>query len=165
MSVTKLLALDTSTTKTGYAYFENGKIKESGVIDLSKGKDSALRYENMFTLILERFNQYNPDIVVIELPPLVKDPWTLIKLSKIVGAVKGWAHQKCEYIEYLATEWRAIVKEGNETLPKGRDLIKKWDIDKFIKCFNYSPKDDNEADAGLIGLARIKEVENIINGL
>jgi hypothetical protein len=39
----KLLSLDTSTSSTGWAFFINGKYKNSGVIDLKNIKNAPER--------------------------------------------------------------------------------------------------------------------------
>lgn len=39
MKIYRMISLDTSTTKSGWAYWENGILIEHGVIDLSKIKD------------------------------------------------------------------------------------------------------------------------------
>lgn len=156
---TRMISFDTSTTTSGFACFVNGIIKDSGVIDFKKEKDSVIRRENMCIALKQKIKTFKPDIVVVERPPLVRSPYVLIELAEIVGVVKGCAIDNCEYIEYSVTEWRKFVKDKDETLPRGRKELKMWDIDKFNKVFGYMPIDDNEADAGLIGLARINQIK------
>lgn len=160
MKKTKMIALDTSTTKSGYAFYENGELIKKGTIDCSKEKDTTIRIENMCFGLIELLQKYKPDIVVVEKPPFINSPQTLIQLSEIVGVCKGWAITQgyCEFVEYMPNEWRSLIKEKDEKIPRKREECKKWDMDKASLFFgsNFAFVTDDEADAALIGLARIK---------
>jgi len=39
----KMVSLDTSSSKSGYAYFENGELVDSGVISHEQEKDAEIR--------------------------------------------------------------------------------------------------------------------------
>ena len=159
---TRMIAFDTSTTKSGYACYENGVLVDKGVIDYSREKDTEIRIENMCIALVEMLKKYKPDIVVVEKPPFINSPQTLIQLSEIVGCCRGWAITQgyCEFVEYLPNEWRSLVKRNaEEKIPRKRDECKEWDI---RKVYEYMPNisyltDDNEADAILIGLARMRQ--------
>lgn len=153
----KMCSFDTSSTITGYAYFENGTLIESGVFNHKSEKDSLIRMEDMCINIIQYLNSKKPQIVVIEKPPYVRDPSALIMLTKIIGCVYGWTLTTgyCEYVEYSPNEWRKLVCIKNESCPKNRKECKTWDIDKTEMIFGFTPTDDNEADAVLIGQARI----------
>ena len=166
---TRMIAFDTSTTKSGYACFENGILVEKGVIDCSKEKDTMIRIENMCLELVGMLKKTKPDIVVVEKPPFINSPQTLIQLSEIVGCCKGWAITQgySEFIEYMPNEWRALVKRENEKIPRKREECKAWDIDKV---YEYMPNieditDDNEADAILIGIARMRQFMTAENGV
>lgn len=157
---TKMLAFDTSSTITGVAYFENGELAKSFVIDKSKEKDSLIRVEDMCIALIETLKKYKPDIVAIERPPYCNSPDTLIMLSEIVGCVKGWAISNyADYVEYAVSSWRKLAAKDGETIPRKRNEAKIWDINRCVELYNIMPQDDNEADAILIGHARIKEFE------
>lgn len=165
MNKCKLMGLDTSSTITGWALFENGKYINSDILFHDYKKlDPVIRVEDMCIDIVNTLNKYNPDIVVIERPPYCKDPKTLIMLSEIVGVAKGWSLTKgfCEYVEYAPNEWRKLVANEGEIIPTKREKCKLWDKQKFIELVGREPIDDNEADAFLIGLARINFINNII---
>lgn len=102
-----------------------------------------------------------PDIVVIETPPYIRDPKTLIMLAEIVGVVKGWAIDKAEYIEYMPQQWRSFVKSSNEKIPTNRNDCKEWDLDKVKLLYGKTSISDDEADAILIGQARINQMSAI----
>ena len=160
MKICKMISLDTSSTISGYAYWENGHMVKSGVLDHSKQKDAVTRVENMSIDLISQLKTLNPDIVVVERPPYCNSPDTLIMLSEIVGCVKGWAiSNDADYVEYAVSKWRKLVAGPNETIPTKRKEAKPWDIQKVKDIFNITAIDDNEADAILIGLARIAQFD------
>ena len=83
----KVLAFDTSTKKTGWALFINGKYAESGLIDLSKNKNVEERIKKMCLTITTLIFDKSPDHVVIEELPSTRNADTVRKLSRIIGAV------------------------------------------------------------------------------
>jgi len=157
----RLVSLDTSTTRTGWAYFENAELVDSGVIICEKEKDTVIRQENMIIAILhDILDKFKPDIVVIERPPFINSPKTLVDLAEIVGAVRGRVMDRAEYVEYWPNEWRKLVAAPDEAIPRKRMLCKEWDIQKVRELFrNVSIVDDNHADAILIGKARCNEID------
>lgn len=161
MEICKMVSLDTSTTISGYAYFENGKLISSGILNHSKEKDIEIRLEDMCIDLINLLNKYNPHIVVIEKPPFKADPKTLTMLAEIIGCVKGWSLTTgySEYVEIYPSTWRSLVAVKGETIPKRRNDCKPWDKTKAMAILGREPIDDNEADAVLIGIARIKEFE------
>ena len=160
-----LAAFDTSTTASGFAIFdhenENGvnTLRISDVINLNQ-KDVDERTSIMIAGILYRLNESFPKHVIIERAPYVQDPHALIYLSEIIGAVRGWALDNgVDYKEYSPSQWRRLVKDEDEKIPSGRNNCKAWDMKKAFLLFGFQPKDDNEADAVLIGAARIKALK------
>ena len=154
---TTLLSLDSSTKDTGYAIYINGQYYHSKAIDVSNIKDSEQRMNEMIYSIYTLFNKYNPSIVVVELTSVMRNPDTQRKLTMVLGAILG----KCieygaEFHAYRPTEWRAIVKDKDEKLPKKREELKQWALDK-CHALGYKVTDDNEAEAILLGLAYIKQ--------
>ncbi len=163
MRETRLMSFDTSTTCSGWALFKDGVLSGHGVIDLDprRGKayrDSEARIGLMMASLLRELDMITPDIVVIERPPLARDAQTLINLSEIVGAVRGWAAvNEADYVEYFPGTWRRFVADPGEAVPRKRAEAKPWDVEKARAIFGFDPLDDNEADAALIGQARINE--------
>lgn len=156
----KMVSLDTSTTSTGWAYYENGVLTESGVLDHTKEKDTVIRMEDMILDIFNNvLNKFKPLIVVIERPPMVKDAETLTNLAEIVGCVKGWSLcHYAEFVELRPTAWRKYVAEGDDKAPKHRKEAKPWDIKRVRELFGIETKNDDLADAILIGQARINQM-------
>lgn len=160
MAITKMVSIDSSSTKSGVAYFENGILKDHKVLDCSTEKNTVIRVENMCFELINYLKSKNPNIVVIEKPPFMNSPQTLIMLAEIVGCVKGWAITQgfCEFVEYMPNEWRSLIKEKDEKIPRKREDCKIWDLDKVYFLYPEivaNIVDDNDADAILIGRARI----------
>lgn len=154
----KMISFDTSSTKTGWAYWENGKLILSGVL-YAEGEDINSRITIMSKEILELLKNYKPKIIAIERSIFVKDPNTFRMLSEIVGIVRGYAIlNDTDYVEYVPGTWRKLIADSNEKIPIGRQNCKPWDIQKVHKLLNIDVCGDDEADAILIGLARIKEM-------
>lgn len=153
----KMVSLDTSTTKTGWAYWENGTLKESGIIDYSKEKDSEIRVEDMCFSILEILKKFSPETIVIEMTVVTRNANVQRILSEIVGVVRGYALiNYCEFIRLRPTEWRKLVKTQTEVTPKKREELKNWSINKVLALYKKKVSDD-EADAILLGQARINQ--------
>lgn len=157
---TKMLSFDTSSTDSGYAYFENGKLTDYGSINLKKEKDSLIRQEDMIISLSKIVKQYKPDICVIESPPLINSPGTLIMLTEIIGAVRGMVIDSAEYVEYTPSVWRKLISPDKK-IPQKREDAKAWDIAKVKEIFSVETNNDNIADAILIGYARICNIKNI----
>lgn len=155
--ITRMVALDTSSTITGYAYFENAVLVESGTIDLLKMKKE--RFETMCKSIVSYTKDKKPHILVVEQPTFCNSPDTFRMLSEIVGTARGFALSKgADYVEYSPSLWRKLISNENEVIPTKRELCKPWDIGKVMDVLKVTPQDDNEADAILIGIARVCEL-------
>lgn len=75
----RLLALDTSTKHTGYAYFVDGKLKRSGVID-SDIQDSKQRLNYMILMIYKLLDYVKADMIVFEDVKIINNQHTLVML-------------------------------------------------------------------------------------
>lgn len=156
-----MVSLDTSSTETGYAYFENGILIKSGTINLKKEKVVEIRLEDMCLSIIEILSKYKPETVVIEMTVVERGASTQRLLSEIVGVVRGWS--LCNYAEFVSmrpTNWRKLVCDEDEIAPKKRNDCKPWSINKVAQIYSIRVN-DNESDAILIGLARINMMQKI----
>lgn len=114
----RLISIEPASRITGWALYENAKLKQSDIIDFSKSKlepESRLYY--MKLRILELLEEYKPQIVVVEVSRSSNNIKVQRMLSELDGVIEGWG----------------------------------------IKL-----KSDDEADAILIGLARIIEMGEFI---
>lgn len=150
----RLLALDTSSTITGWALYLNGKLNKHNIIDLSKNNDSEQRLKQMKQQIIAILKKIKPHIVVIEANRNNNNVKTVRMLSSIMGVVEGYCLTCDIYYEELPpSQWRKYVKD-NEILPTHRDDLKKWSIDK-VTNMGISIQTDDESDAILLGQALI----------
>ncbi len=139
----KVLAFDTSTKKTGWSLFINGKYAESGLIDLSKNKNTEERIKKMCFSIATLIFDKSPDYVVIEELPSTRNADTVRKLSRIIGAVYYYCISKnIDYTEMSCDTWRNAVgiknsKGGKVKIDSMDHVLQKYKLDV----------DDNEADA------------------
>lgn len=149
--IVTMISLDTSSTSTGWAIWINGKLDIHGVINIKNIKeDKQLVMTNKIWALLEN---YQPDIVVVEETSVTTNATTQRTLTQITGTVYTWAtiHGK-EYHALRPSQWRSMVKSPNEKLPRKRNELKQWSVNKVKKLYNTEVIDD-EADALLIGKA------------
>ena len=158
--ICKIVSLDTASTISGWAYFEDGKLIESGEINLSKEKDTEIRVEEMVLRIFDVLNKYSPNIIVVEKNVVGRNVKVERMLGHIVGATKGWAldHYK-EFVLLSPSEWRAAVK-GTVACPNKRKEAKAWSVIRVRQIFQKNVS-DNEADAILLGYAVVVKREKI----
>ena len=139
----KVLALDTSSNKTGWALFTNGKYAESGVIDLHKHKNSEERIKEMCLSITSLIFDKSPNHVVIEQLPSTRNADTTRKLSRIIGAVYYYCISKSiSYMEMPCSTWRKLVVIENSN----RKKVKSDSRDHVLQKYKLDINDD-EADA------------------
>ena len=147
--------MDSSTAKTGISVYIDGRYIGASLIDTSKIKDTSEKFKQMCVGIITKLNEEHPNIVVIERMHTLRNADTFRKLCKIMGIVQGWCiFNDCEYIEMSPTEWRKEVASKDEKVPKKRDELKQWSVNKIKEKYNIEVKDD-VADAICIGEAYI----------
>lgn len=157
----KLLSLDTSSSKTGWAYFENAKYKKSGVIDLDtkeckkiyKG-NSEKRIEDMCLAVFDLLKEYKPDIIVVEKLNVGRNMVAVRHLSKVIGAVYCYSIlNKCYYHEIQASQWRSQI--GIQSKNRKRDEYKRLAVEYVKNALGIDVTDD-EADGVCAGIGYIK---------
>lgn len=153
----KILALDTSTNSTGWAYFEGGKYMVSGVISMKEQKDVDIRMANMVSEIYRLIDCYSPTNVVTEMTVVVRNPAVQRMLTMILGAVYGkCVSNKIEYKSLRPTEWRKLVDPGKK--PKKRNELKEWSKQKVNEFYKLDNINDDVSDAILLGLAFVNSL-------
>lgn len=150
----KVLAIDGSTKSTGWAFFNNRKLVDSGVI-CAKNTNVLDRIPIIVNGLLQILSKYDPDEIIMEevIPEDVNHNQVTFKSLIYLQAMTVLAfHSRGKVINfYTASEWRA--KCGIQT-GRGikRDTVKAADI-KFV-LDNYSIEtNDDIADAICIGHA------------
>lgn len=162
MDLCKMISLDTSSLASGWAYWENGILKEHDVIYSKKIKNKEDRLDYMCENLVYLLNHYNPNIIVIEMTSVARNAYTQRILTEIVGVVRGYSLVcNAEFVRYRVSEWRKLTKDEyvNKNM-KSRDW-KAWAVEKIRRDYGIDPKDDNEADAILIGQARINQFKKL----
>lgn len=150
----KLVSFDTSTSDSGYAVYENGILKKHGSIAFPPSQNRRQKMTMALKKILEK---ENPSIVAIELTCVPRNTGTQRKLDRLLGAVECWAWEHDTFFcEYPPAHWRSLVR-GADKVPSGRTNKKAWALQRVKDIFGIDLKNDNIADAILIGLAYIKE--------
>lgn len=152
MEEVTMLSLDTSSFCTGYAVWQNGGLKESGIIDLHKDKQ---HWQNMKRFLIGLMAKIQPDIVVVEHTSMQRKHFnaaTLINLSQLIGVVEGWTiANNADFVQLYPSEWRSRIG----THPSGREECKAWAVETVKERFHIECLSDDEADAILIGQAWI----------
>lgn len=158
-----LIGLDTSTSSTGFSIFENGELLSYFAIDMQKEKlTSEKKFDEMTRRVFENLNKYSPDIVVCELTSMTRNAVTQRTLTLLLGAVKGWCIMNNVFCHFFrASEWRKLVKNKDEKLPRKRVELKQWSIDKTRLLFNIDVNSNDISDAILIGKAYINMIDNL----
>lgn len=101
-----------------------------------------------------------PDVVVIEETVVTRNPQTQRMLSMILGAVFGCCViNNFNYCSIRPTQWRKAVRGDDEKLPRKRDELKLWSIDKVAELYDIQDIGDDISDAILIGKAFINMIE------
>lgn len=158
--MSKILSLDTSTKVTGYAVFNDKKITYYSSIDKSGIKDGDKRLRAMIKDLATLIEREAPDTVVVEETVVTRNPQTQRMLSMILGAVLGvCVSYNIKYCALRPTQWRKSVRGDDEKLPRKRDELKKWSINKVDELFGIQGIGDDVSDAILIGQAFINMVE------
>lgn len=161
MKKTIMTSLDTSSSHTGYAVFENGVLKEYGELTNKKKGEEAVN--QMCLDIYGTLSPLSVDICVCEMTVVERSAHTQRLLSEIVGTVRGYCLAKDIYFDRLRpTEWRKIINDNFdvEQPPKKREELKKWSITVVKQLYGIDVS-DNVSDAILIGIAYICEYGDV----
>lgn len=146
----RIMGIDASTTCSGVAVIEDGKLIYHDAIDMKKNKDAEQRVKNMMSELGEIIKAYSPTAVYIE------DSWnkqnieTTKMLSNLLGAVMYVCQDLgCEFTKLLPSAWRSLT--GIKMVGKGgthlkRTELKQEAVSKVKKNYKIDCGDD-EAEA------------------
>ena len=156
----KLLAIDSSTSSTGIGIFINGEYKSHQIIVTKNIKNKIDRFEMMMTSICDLIEKESPQIVITELTVVSRNAEAQRNLSMLLGAI----YYKClelgiEYHSMRPTEWRKLVRDKNEKIPRKREELKKWSQEKVCNLLNVIEISDDISDAILLGMAYINKFD------
>lgn len=157
----KIMALDTSTTKTGWSIFIDGKYNDCGLIDLSDMKKTTAedRIPIMIKEIENIIIDYSPDIIVVENTVVSRNVSAQRFLTMLLGMI--WyicINRNIEFQTVRPTEWRSWVsseKKGNK-----REELKVWSMNKVNELFGFVVESDDVSDSILIGYGYVNRYRN-----
>lgn len=160
----RLVSLDLATKKSGIAYFENNKYKESYVIDYEKIKNIDERTELMGKKIISALNYFKPTLVYSEDSFKGQNPKTMKCLCKLHGIVMGWClEHNVEYHFIMPSAWRKYIPDFPNGRGANRDEQKLFSIQYVMDVYNIKPATDDQSDAILIGEAVIRMNEKRVH--
>ena len=157
----RLISLDTSSSKTGWACYENAVYKKSGVIDFDTKElkkryqgNSEQRLEDMCLAIFNLLKEYKPDIIVIEKLNVGRNMVAVRHLAKVIGVVYCYSIlNECFYYEIQPSQWRSQI--GIQSTKKDRKILKQEAIEYVKNTLGIDVTDD-EADSICAGVGYIK---------
>lgn len=157
----KLISFDTSTNSTGYAVYLSGKFDRYNLLNFSHIKNSEERIKEMILKIYEVINSENPQIIVAEMTVVARNAQAQRNLTMILGAIQGKCLEK-DIFFYLfrPSEWRSLVKDHEEKLPRKREELKEWSKKKVSNIYEINDVSDDISDAILIGQAYVNKFSN-----
>lgn len=151
-----LIALDESTTSTGYAIFKNNTLIDHGIFS-SKSKNVLERVSYIIEEIEKIIKKYKPNDMIIEDVQITMNAATTRSLLGLQFMIEMYAYKNnisCE--KYRTTKWRRILGLSNSnTLDR---KAKKQETTDYIKNkYNIEILKDDESDAIAIGTAYLLE--------
>ena len=159
-----LIGLDTSISSTGVSIYLNGELASYFSLNQTNKKlTSDEKFNEMSNLIFDVLCSYRPDIVVCELTSMTRNAVTQRNLTLLLGVVKGWCifnDVSCHF--FRASEWRSLVKDKDEKLPRKRVELKEWSKNKTRLLYEIEVENDDISDAILIGRAYSNMIDNLI---
>ena len=156
ISECKLISLDTSTSSTGYAVYISGKLHRYDLIDFKRIKNTDERIKEMILKIYEIIETEKPQIIVAEMTVVTRNAQSQRNLTMILGAIQGTCLENNIFFSLLRpTEWRKLVNNEKEKLPRKREELKQWSKQKVSDILGINDINDDISDAILIGQAYI----------
>lgn len=149
----KILALDLSTKRSGWAYYEAPDCKISYGVIASSSADVEKRISVMRDGIIELLNKFEIETIVIE---EVRSDGMNNHTGKVLTWLQGvivvaiYEYNKKINIEFIgASSWRS--KLGIQGYRIQREQQKKKDID-YVNQFGYNLTYDQDDEADAIGI-------------
>lgn len=152
----RILSFDQSTRCSGYAFFEDAKYIQSGIIDMRKSKlETEERSFMMAKEIWKIINKYKPQFIILEGVQQQSNPSTMIILARLAGMIIGYAeaHNVHTYI-LLPSQWRKVLGYSQGAKVKRQEL-KQQSLDYVKKNLGLDFSED-EAEAVAEGIAAHK---------
>ena len=150
----KLCSIDSSTKKTGIAFFIGGEYICHDLLDCSTKTNMNERFMDMSFKIWQALTLTRPDIIYVEETVVLRNAQTQRFLTRLQGVIYAWCMNKgCEFNTIRPTVWRSAIgmKQGKSAK---RAELKEQSIQYVRNKYGVDVTDD-EADAICIGDAVI----------
>lgn len=151
-----ILALDVSTTSTGYALYVGDKLTKFGFIKPT-GKDWLVRVRKMADKVTELDEEYSIDTVVIEDTFFLKNIKTVKKLCLAQGILLGQL-PKANLIQVFPNTWKKHFGLGKGKATRDEQKQTSISVAETLFLIEYGINDD-EADAILMGRYVLETME------
>lgn len=151
-----ILALDVSTTSTGYALYVGDKLTKFGFIKPT-GKDWLVRVRKMADKVAELDKDYSIDTVVIEDTFFLKNIKTVKKLCLAQGILLGQL-PKANLIQVFPNTWKKHFGLGKGKATRDEQKQTSISVAETLFLIGYGINDD-EADAILMGRYVLETME------
>ena len=136
------VGFDQSTTKTGYAVFNDMKLIDYGLINLDGDHNTPRRIKTMFLSIRDIIDKYHANFVVAEADFFKQNKKTMLMLSQLQGMIIGYAYaNRLDVSSPLPSEWRKSLgfKQGKT---EDRASEKQQAIDLIKRTFGIEASED-----------------------
>lgn len=143
-----ILALDVSTTSTGYALYVGNKITKYGYIK-PNSKDWLVRVRKMADKVAELDKKYSIDTVVIEDTFFLKNIKTVKKLCLAQGILLGQLPE-ANLIQVFPNTWKKHFGLGKGRTTRDEQKQTSISVAETMFLIGHGINDD-EADAILMG--------------
>lgn len=163
MNNIKMISLDTSTSCTGVAVWNNGEYVSSTTLSTDKKVKGEEKLNQMIKLVIDYIDKNLPTIVVTEKLAVTRNAQTVGMLTELLGAIRG--HCVINNIFYYSlrpSEWRKEVANVFDQKPNGRkrDDQKAWALDIVNNKLKFDIQSDDQAEAILLGVGYKAMFEN-----
>ena len=126
------------------------------MIDFKRIKNTDERIKEMILKIYEIIETEKPQIIVAEMTVVTRNAQAQRNLTMILGAIQGKCLENNIFFSLLRpTEWRKLVNNEKEKLPRKREELKQWSKQKVSDILGINDINDDISDAILIGQAYI----------
>lgn len=156
-SETRVLALDQSSRKTGFAVFDGTDLVKYGVIDVDRCNDKELRVRSMCEQVMGIVKRFKPNVVILEGITVQGSVAVALLLSQVQGRMIQIAEEHgCRIKIALPSEWRRVLgfRQGKDVQ---REQLKEQATSFIEKSYHISPGEDC-CEAICIGLSHCYQV-------
>jgi Holliday junction resolvasome RuvABC endonuclease subunit len=154
------LSLDQAARVTGWAVFDDKKLKEHGVFSIKSSLPIEQRLARFWQELNELKNKFEPNFIFFEDIQNQHNNETYKKLAYIQSAIILWCYfNNIKFSILHPSHWRKIIKEKCGISFVGKREAQKEAAIQFVKDNLNIDVTSDEADAITLGYAGIIEKE------